>query len=329
MLQWFWLVVLAFALAVYLALDGFDLGVGILSGLIGDAELRDEMVASISPVWDGNGTWLVTAGTILFGAFPPVFAILLSALYIPLAGMLAGLILRGVALEFRHKAERSRWIWDLLLCAGSLLATFMQGVAVGAYAQGLPVTKMHFSGTGMEWCSSFPLWCGVGLVLGYMLLGAGWLVLKGYGRLSAFGHAAVQALVPMVVLITASILVITLMTQPEIGTRWFSNPILLVLPALGLLSFGGAWVTSRHSAALHPYVFSVLGCVLILLMLVASCLPYVVPFALTLSEAAAPPASQSFMFWGIGLFVLPMVVGYTWVSYSVFRGKVSRDQAYH
>jgi len=329
MMDWFWLAVLAFTLAIYVALDGFDLGVGVLSGFIRDADLREEMVASISPVWDGNGTWLVTAGTVMFGAFPPVYSIVLSALYIPITCMLAGLVMRGIAIEFRHKANTSRWIWDILLVVGSFLTAFMQGVAVGTYAQGFPTAHMQFIGTGFEWASSFSLWCGAGLTLGYMLLGASWLVLKGENRLADFGRAGVRALAPVVILFAGSIFVITLMTYQQVENRWLTYPALFVLPVLAFMSFGGARITANNGASHSPYRFVVAGCVMLLLTLAVSYLPYVVPFALTLTEAAAPRVSQQFMFWGIGLFVLPLVVGYTFVSYSVFKGKVSRDQAYH
>jgi cytochrome d ubiquinol oxidase subunit II len=326
MLNWFWVAELAFALVAYLILDGFDLGVGVLSAFAGSA--RDEMVASISPVWDGNGTWLVIAGTILFGAFPFVYSILLPALYAPLSAMLAGLILRGVAIEFRHKAVRSRWVWDVMLFAGSLLAAFAQGVSVGAYAQGLPVDKLRYTGNGFEWCTAFPLWCGLGLVLGYALLGAGWLVLKGEGSLQHLGRVATSRLAPVTTLFVASILAATLCTEHTVETRWLAHPALFILPVVCVLALLYSPIAARRGGR-ASYVLAGIGCVSMLLMLAASYLPYIVPFDVTLSAAAAPPASQTFMFWGAGLFVLPLIVFYTSVAYSVFRGKVSKDQTYH
>lgn len=326
MLNWFWVAELAFALIAYVLLDGFDLGVGILTPFAGDA--RDEMIASISPVWDGNGTWLVIAGTILFGAFPSVYSILLPALYVPLSAMLFGLIMRGVAIEFRHKAHRSRWVWDVLLFAGSLLAAFAQGVAVGAYAQGLPVDNLRYVGNGFEWLSPLPLWCGLGLVLGYMLLGAGWLVLKGEGALQRTAGVAISRLAPMAMLVVASILAATLLTENAVKARWLDHPTLFALPVACLLTFLYAPVAARRGGR-ASYACVCVGCVSMLLMLAASYLPYIVPFDVTLSAAAAPPASQTFMFWGAGLFVLPLIVLYTFVAYSVFRGKVSNDQTYH
>lgn len=326
MLNWFWVAELAFALIAYMILDGFDLGVGVLTGFACSA--RDQMVASISPVWDGNGTWLVIAGTIMFGAFPSVYSILLPALYAPLSAMLFGLIVRGVAIEFRHKAHRSRWVWNVLLFAGSLLAAFAQGVAVGAYARGLPVDNLRYVGNGFEWLAPFPLWCGLGLVLGYTLLGASWLVLKGEGALQRTGRIAMRRVAPMAMLFVASILVATLSTENAVKARWFGHPALFMLPLVCLSTFFYAPIAARRGGR-AAYVFVCVGCVSMLLMLAVSYLPFIVPFDVTLSAAAAPAASQTFMFWGAGLFVLPLIVLYTWVAYSVFRGKVSQDQAYH
>ncbi|ALL70324.1 cytochrome bd-I ubiquinol oxidase subunit 2 apoprotein (plasmid) [Paraburkholderia caribensis MBA4] len=329
MLTWLWIAELAFALAAYVVLDGFDLGVGILSGFIGNMSLRDEMLATISPVWDGNGTWLVIAGTIMWGAFPPVYSIVLPALYIPLAVMLIGLIMRGVAIEFSHRAGQSRWVWDMLLFVGSLLAAFMQGVSVGTYAQGLPVSQLRYTGTGLEWCSAFPLWCGTALVLGYVVLGAGWLVLKGEGRLQQFGRTAASRLAPLAMLFAASIFVTTLVAHREVEARWLAHPALFVLPLLCLLTFFGSSQTARSGSARLPYALAAASCLLLLLTLAASLLPYVVPFDVTIFDAAAPESTQKFMFWGAGLFVLPLIVVYTYVAYWVFRGKVSREHGYH
>ncbi|MEK7887890.1 cytochrome d ubiquinol oxidase subunit II [Burkholderia contaminans] len=326
MMNWFWFVELAFALVAYLVLDGFDLGVGMLTAFAGDA--RDEMIASIAPVWDGNGTWLVIAGTILFGAFPSVYSIVLPALYAPLGMMLAGLIMRGVAIEFRHKAVRSRRIWDVLLFAGSLLASVMQGVCVGTYAQGLPVDHLRYAGNGFEWCSPFALWCGASLALGYALLGSGWLVLKGRDALQRIGRDAINRLAPITALFALSILASTLLTETAVETRWLLHPLLFALPIAACLTFLYAPTAARREGA-SAYLFAAAGCIAMVLMLAASYLPFIVPFDITLDVAAAPRSSQTFMFWGAGLFVLPFIVFYTYVAYSVFRGKASSVHAYH
>jgi cytochrome bd ubiquinol oxidase subunit II len=328
MLTWLWLAELASALAAYVVLDGFDLGVGILSGAIHQAVLKDDVLASISPVWDANGTWLVIAGTVVWGAFPPVYSIVLPALYIPLAAMLAGLVVRGVATEFRHKAERSRPLWDFLVFAGSLIAAFAQGVSVGTYMQGLPVTQLRYAGDGFEWCGAFPLWCDLSLVLGYAVLGAGWLVLKGRVGTQRFGLAATRLLMPIAVLLAASIFAATLVRHREVGARWLAHPALFVLQVLCLLAFVGSSRAAQARSARLPYVLVASSCVLLLLTLGVSLLPYVVPFQVTIFDGAAPASTQEFMFWGTSLFVVPLIVIYAYVGYAVFRGNVNSGRGY-
>src|SRR4051812_31423444 len=174
----FWVSVLAISVLLYILLDGFDLGIGILFGLTGSEERRRAMMSAAAPIWDGNETWLVVAGVVLWGAFPVVYATLLSAFYLPLVFMLAGLILRGVAFEFRYKTHRARWVWDAAFAGGSLVATFMQGLTVGALVKGLPISAGHYTGGELGWLSPFSVLCGVGLCLGYALLGVCWLVKK-------------------------------------------------------------------------------------------------------------------------------------------------------
>ncbi|TCG02936.1 cytochrome d ubiquinol oxidase subunit II, partial [Paraburkholderia steynii] len=270
MMTYFWLAQLALALLVYVVLDGFDLGVGVLSGFAGNSQRRDAMVASISPVWDGNGTWLVIAGATLFGAFPNVYALLLPAFYLPLAGMLIGLIARGVAIEFRHKTVRGRWMWDLCFFAGSLLAAFMQGAAVGAYVQGLPVQNMVFVGTGLEWASPFALSCGLSLVLGYGLLGAGWLALKTEGDVQAFGYDAIKRLLWMTLLAIAGVFATTLASDPQVAARWREHSALYVLPAVGVLASVGIAYGHRNHALRLSFGMTILLFVVSFLALAAS-----------------------------------------------------------
>src|SRR5580693_6819334 len=174
----FWVAILAISTLLYVLLDGLDLGVGIISGGAGSRARRDAMMSAIAPIWDGNETWLVTTGVVLWGAFPVVYATLLSAFYLPLVLMLAGLILRGVAFEYRYKTERMRWIWDASFAGGSLVAAFMQGMTVGALVEGLPITNGQYTGGEFGWLSAFAVLCGIGLCLGYSLLGACWLIKK-------------------------------------------------------------------------------------------------------------------------------------------------------
>src|SRR5271154_3510522 len=190
----FWAAILAISTLLYVLLDGFDLGVGIISGGAGSHTRRDAMMSAIAPIWDGNETWLVVTGVVLWGAFPIVYATLLSAFYLPLILMLAGLILRGVAFEFRHRTIRWRWLWDASFAGGSLVATFMQGLTVGALVEGLPIANGRYVGGDLGWLSPFAVLCGVGLCLGYALLGACWLVKKCEGETRDAGYRMIPVL---------------------------------------------------------------------------------------------------------------------------------------
>ncbi|PMS19787.1 hypothetical protein C0Z18_13270 [Trinickia dabaoshanensis] len=204
MLAWLWPAQLAFGLAAYLVLDGFDLGAGILSGLTTSASRRIRIVASIAPVWDGLGIWLMTAGTLLFGVFPAIYSISLPALHAPLAAILAGLLVRGIALEFRRQTHASPRVWHPLLFAGSLLAAFAQGVAIGTCVKSVPFGRISHVGNELAWASVFPLWCGVGAALCYALLGAGWLALQGDPDLQRFACAALGRLTPLTIGVLAA-----------------------------------------------------------------------------------------------------------------------------
>ena len=177
----FWAGLIAFAILVYVLLDGFDLGVGILFGTTGNEVFRGRMMSAIAPVWDGNETWLILVGASLFGAFPIIYAIFLPAFYLPVALLLFSLIFRGVAFEFRYRTKRMRWLWDWGFFLGSLIAAFVQGAAIGTMVQELPVVGGRYAGGSFEWVNAFSILCGVGLVIGYALLGASWLVLKTSG----------------------------------------------------------------------------------------------------------------------------------------------------
>src|SRR6201990_1562762 len=185
----FWVCLLAISILLYVLLDGVDLGVGLLFGLAPGESRRGTMLSAIAPIWDGNETWLVVTGVVLWGAFPIVYATLLSAFYLPLILMLAGLILRGVAFEYRHRTERWRWLWDASFAGGSLVAAFMQGLTVGALVEGLPIANGRYVGGDLGWLSPFALLCGVGLCIGYALLGACWLRRKLRGHLRDSSHS--------------------------------------------------------------------------------------------------------------------------------------------
>jgi len=318
----FWATVLAISVLLYVLLDGFDLGVGILFGMTRDQERRGTMLSAVSPVWDGNETWLIVTGVVLWGAFPPVYATLLSAFYLPLLLMLAGLILRGVAFEYRHRAEGSRWVWDIAFAGGSFVATFVQGMTVGALVEGLPVANGRYTGGDFGCLSAFALLCGVGLCLGYALLGACWLAKKTEDETR---DAAYRLIPPLAVGLLAFLFVVfiyALAAHLQVMDRWLQRPYLLVFPVVGAiamarLAHGVVW---RRDGV--PFAMVALTFTAAFGTLAISFWPYMIPFSITIDDAAAPRASLAFMFWGAGLFVFPLMLVYAAVNYSVFRGKI-------
>ena len=228
----YWTLLLAVSILLYVLLDGFDLGVGMLFGLARGEERRDAMLSAVAPIWDGNETWLVVTGVILWGAFPVVYATLLPAFYLPLLVMLAGLILRGVAFEFRHKAERARWIWDWSFVGGSFAATFIQGMTVGALVEGLPIENDQYIGGDFGWFSPFAALCGVGLCLGYALLGACWLVKKCEAEVRDTAWRQIPYLVAGVLVFLAVVFIYALAENLQLMHRWIERPYLFVFPAI-------------------------------------------------------------------------------------------------
>jgi cytochrome bd ubiquinol oxidase subunit II len=318
----FWVGVLALSILLYVLLDGFDLGVGILFGVMRDETRRREMLGAVAPIWDGNETWLVVAGVILWGAFPIVYATLFSAFYLPLLLMLAGLILRGVAFEYRYKTERLRWIWDAGFAGGSLVAAFMQGLTVGALVEGLPIENGQYAGGEFGWLSPFAVLCGIGLCLGYSLLGACWLVKK----CEAGVRDEAYRLIPYLAIGLLAFLVVVfgyaLIADLRVTQRWLERPYLFVFPAIGVVAALVAAASVRRRRDGVPYYMVALIFAAAFGTLAISFWPYMIPFSVTIEEAAAPHSSLAFMFWGEGLFVFPLMLIYTAVSYSVFRGKV-------
>jgi cytochrome d ubiquinol oxidase subunit II len=324
---YFWVALLAVSTLLYVLLDGFDLGVGILFAFAGETDRR-KMMSAISPVWDGNETWLVVTGTVLFGAFPAAYAALLSAFYLPLVLMLCALILRGVAFEFRYKSIGFRWFWDLGFAGGSLLATFVQGMTVGALVEGLPMVDGHYVGGTLGWFSPFAALCGLGLVLGYSLLGASWLVQKCDGAIREHAYRLLPVLTVGVLVFLAIAFVAALAMHLSLMSRWLERPYLLTFPLIGAISALGLLKGARQQNDLAPFRFSALIFVTAFGTLACSFWPFMIPFALTVQQAAAPPASLTFMFWGAGLFVMPLTLIYTAAVYRLFRGKVADGQTY-
>jgi cytochrome d ubiquinol oxidase subunit II len=318
----FWAGLVAVTTALYVLLDGFDLGVGILFALAGEPNRR-KMLSAISPVWDGNETWLVVTGTVLFGAFPAAYAALLSAFYLPLVVMLCALILRGVAFEFRYKSLGFRWFWDLGFAGGSLVATFVQGMTVGALVEGLPMKDGHYIGGTLGWFSPFAALCGLGLVLGYSLLGASWLVRKCEEPIRERAYRLLPVLLVGVLTFLGCAFIASLAMHLELMHRWLERPYLLIFPLTGVIAAYGLLDGVRKRNDLAPFRFSALIFLAAFGTLACSFWPFMIPFALTVEQAASPPSSLTFMFWGAGLFVMPLTLIYTGVVYRLFRGKVA------
>jgi len=326
-----WTVILAVAVFMYVLLDGFDLGVGILFPFAPDDEARLLMMNSVAPVWDGNETWLILGGIGLFAAFPVAFAIIMPALYFPILLMLLGLLFRGVAFEFRPNARRSRRHWDRAFFLGSLVATFAQGCVLGQYVHGFPVRDGQYAGGTLDWVNPFVLAVGVGLVFGYMLLGATWLVMKTEGPLQDWARGKSRLALVGVLAFIGMVSVWTPLLEPRIAERWFAWPNIALLSPVPLATVALAWLLWRSLARGddYPPFFYAMGLfVLCYLGLAISLFPYVVPHSITLDEAAAHPNSQAFLLLGT-LFLLPVVFGYFGWSYWVFRGKVRADIGYH
>jgi cytochrome d ubiquinol oxidase subunit II len=318
----FWVSVLALSVLLYVLLDGFDLGVGILFGLTRDEHRRRAMMSAVAPVWDGNETWLVVAGVVLWGAFPIVYATLFSALYLPLLLMLAGLILRGVAFEFRNKTQRLRWVWDVAFSGGSLVAAFMQGMMVGALVEGLPISHGEYSGGEFGWLSPFAVICGVGLCLGYTLLGACWLIRKCDAEVRASAYRLIPYLSLALLVFVIVVFVYALSENLQVMGRWLERPYLFAFPLVAAAAAIVLAASVRHRRDGPPFYMGVLVFAAAFGTFAITFWPYMIPFSITVDQAAAPHASLAFMFWGEGLFVLPLMLIYTAISYGVFRGKV-------
>jgi cytochrome d ubiquinol oxidase subunit II len=326
-----WAAIIAFGLFMYVVLDGFDLGIGLIFPFFPDDSERDMMMHAIEPVWDGNETWLVLGGAALYAAFPAVYSITLSALYLPIITMLVCLIFRGVSFEIRSKATRTKNLWSLAFIAGSAGASFFQGVILGAYLRGIPIADNAFAGDAFFWLQPFNLLCGLGLMATYALLGASWLVIKTEGDLQDRLHGLVGPLTLVLLVFMIAISVWTPLSDPRIAARWFSAGLFSWLLPVPFLVAVAAWfmfdaVRRRRTAA--PFVLALVLVLLGYIGLLVSIWPYAIPYSLTLTDAAAPRTSQLFTLAG-ALVILPVIVAYTTAGYWVFRGKVSRGSHYH
>jgi cytochrome bd ubiquinol oxidase subunit II len=327
-----WTLIVGIGVCFYVILDGFDLGVGMLYGFQPDTESRNMVMNSIAPIWDGNETWLVLGGLALLAAFPLAFAIIIPAVYFPIAVMLLALIFRGVAFEFRFRDAEHVTFWDRAFAAGSTIATFAQGMVLGAFIQGFEVDGRHFAGSSWDFITTFSILTGIALIFGYCLLGAGWLILKTEGELQQRVRRMGRWSFIGVFVAIGIVSIWTPLMDQTVAQRWFSFPNIVFLAPVPIVTALLGWVEWRalnsddsevmpFAAAIGLFLLSYLG-------IAISLWPMIVPHKYTLWEAASAESTQAFLAVGT-LFLLPIILMYTGWSYWVFRGKVRAKIGYH
>jgi cytochrome d ubiquinol oxidase subunit II len=326
-----WTFILALSVFMYVLLDGFDLGVGIMFPFAADDDTRTLVMNTVAPIWDGNETWLVMGGIGLFAAFPIAFAIIIPAMYFPILLMLLGLIFRGVAFEFRLKEHKSRFLWNHAFFWGSLVATFSQGIVLGSFVQGFEVRGQEFAGGFYDWLRLFPLLVGLGLVFGYLLLGSTWLVIKTEGDVQTWAVKWARLSLIGVLAFIAMVSIWTPLSDARIAARWFTWPNLAYLAPLPIATgFIALWLWRSLDRRRHfaPFFAAIGLFAMCFLGLAISLWPNIVPPNISLWDAASSSRAQAFLLIGT-LFLLPIIVAYTGWSYYVFRGKVRADTGYH
>jgi cytochrome bd ubiquinol oxidase subunit II len=334
-MEWYlpviWAALIGAAVALYVILDGFDLGTGILFPFARSERERDQMMNSVAPFWDGNETWLVLGGGGLWVAFPQAYAVVMPALYLPVFVMLLALVFRGVAFEFRSVAITSKGYWNFAFAAGSTVAAICQGTILGGLLQGIKVENGVFAGGALDWATPFALLCGFGVLAGYALLGATWLVLKTEGAVAARARGQAKVFLIVVLAFMAAVSIWTPLAFERIAARWFSTPnIYFLWPVPLLTAFVAlmAWRWLDEGREVRPFLAAVVLFLLGYLGLVISTFPYLVPPTLTVWQTAAVPASQIFMLLGT-LVLLPIILGYIAFVYWLFWGKVREGEGYH
>ena len=328
-----WAGIIAFAVFMYVLLDGFDLGLGILFPFMDDEAERDVAMNSVAPIWDFNETWLVLGAAGLFGAFPLAYAVLLPAFYLPILVMLIALVFRGVAFEFRFKVHEHKPLWSRAFFFGSLFATFAQGVVLGTFVNGVPVADRQFAGGSFDWLTPFSLMTGAALVAGYALLGATWLIAKSTGRLHDWAQQMAVRLTVTVILFMGLVSLWIPFLNPAIAERWFSWPNILYLSPVPLLVVAAGYALFRElgqarQREILPFLLAMMLFLLGFLGLAISLWPNLIPPSISIWEAAAPRSSQIFLLVGM-LILLPVLLVYVGYTYWVFRGKVGEDVGYH
>ena len=334
-MEWYlpviWAALIGVAVAMYVILDGFDLGLGILFPFARGDRQRDLMIDTVAPFWDGNETWLVLGGGGLWVAFPRAYAVLMPAMYLPVILMLLSLVFRGVAFEFRTVARTSKVWWNRAFWLGSTLAAFFQGVILGGLIQGITVKNGAFAGGTFDWLTPFALLTGLGVIAGYSLLGATWLVMKTEGEVADQARAHAKLLIFFVLAFMAVVSIWTPLSIERIAARWFTLPNFLFLwpiPAVTALVAWLCWKWLDDGREILPF-FAAIGLFLLgYIGLVISSFPYIIPPTLTVWDTAAVPASEVFTLIGV-VALLPIILGYIGFVYWLFRGKVREGEGYH
>jgi cytochrome d ubiquinol oxidase subunit II len=326
-----WAFIIAFAVFIYVVMDGFDLGLGLLFPLFPEKADRDVIMNSVAPVWDGNETWLVLGGGGLMAAFPLAYAVLMPAIYTPVIAMLIGLIFRGVAFEFRWRTQGERNRWDIAFASGSWLATLAQGIALGAILQGIHVEGRHYAGGWWDWLTPFSILTGLALAVGYALLGATWLVLKTEGELREKAYRLSWYLLFAMLGAIGVVSLATPFLHIHYAERWFAWPNIIVTAPVPLAVGGVAALLLQSLIRKQdslPFLLSLGLFALSYAGLGISMYPYIVPQSITIWQAASPTNSQIFMLVGVSVLI-PLILGYTAWAYWVFRGKVRAGAGYH
>jgi cytochrome bd ubiquinol oxidase subunit II len=316
---------LAFTLTLYVILDGFDLGAGILLLFQPAKALRDHIVDSIAPTWDGNETWIIMAGVTLLAAFPIAYSILLPAFYLPVILMLLALGFRGVSFEFRVQSKRHRRAWDVAFGVGSLVAALMQGLIVGGLMQGVTVQDRHFAGSVLDIFHPLPIISGITLLFGYAVLGAGWLKLKSNMSLQHFASGSLRVSAPAFAVFFGIACIYAVRIQPGVRAQWASHGIALAcLVGLFVIAAGTLTVLPKKNRNALPFS---LGLLLFVVGIAGTALivfPEIVPFSVSVWDAASPSASQGLVMIGAAC-VTPVVLAYSAFAYWIFRGKTPEN----
>lgn len=325
-----WGGLIALSVFIYVLLDGFDLGCGILFPFAGSDKNRSRMMNSIAPFWDGNETWLVLGGGGLFAAFPVAYGIIMTGLYLPVTFMLFGLILRGVAFEFRFKSSKRRYVWDSVFFIGSISAAFFQGVMLGALVRGLEASDRLYSGGPFDWLTPFAIMCGIAVIIGYALLGSTWLIIKTEYKLQIWARKVSGWLLSALILAMVVVTVFMYFSDILALDGWFSFPGILYLapmPIIVVLLFFFMRKDLTTEREYRPFLLTV---ALFLMGYIGVCFaifPYIVPYQMTIYEAAAADTSLSFMLIGAGI-MLPIILSYTAFAYYTFKGKSNHEPMY-